>query len=124
MNSEQKRISFNTLVAGYLNAALADGDGENDHKFTWLHLSGEALAVAHANCESFWNSCIIQGIRFDHHRDDFSRIGNDFWLTRNFAGAGFWDGDYPTNGELLTDIAQSFGETYIYLGDDDKLYIG
>lgn len=124
MNSEQKRVSFNQLVAGYLNAALADGEGENvNPKFTWLHLSGEALAVAHVDCEKFWDSCVIQGIKFDHHVDDFSRIGNDFWLTRNFHGSGFWDGDYA-NGDLLTDIAQAFGETYIYLGDDDKIYIG
>ena len=45
----------------------------------------------------------------------------DFWLTRNRHGAGFWDGDYE-NGEVLTDIADSFGEVSTYEGDDLLLY--
>jgi len=45
----------------------------------------------------------------------------DFWLTRNRHGAGFWDGDYE-NGEVLTDIAHSFGEVNTYEGDDHLLY--
>lgn len=48
--------------------------------------------------------------------------GHDFWLTRNGHGAGFWDGDWPKHGDALTVIAQSFGETWIYVGDDGRVY--
>lgn len=48
--------------------------------------------------------------------------GHDFWLTRNHHGAGFWDGDWPEHGETLTEIAQEFGECYLYVGDDGKIY--
>jgi hypothetical protein len=46
---------------------------------------------------------------------------HDFWLTRNRHGAGFWDGDY-IEGDKLTAIAKSYGEQYLYVGDDGKLY--
>jgi hypothetical protein len=59
---------------------------------------------------------------------DARQAGHDFWLTRNGHGAGFWDRDVlsstgekwsggndhdgETLGEKLTEIAQSFGETW------------
>ena len=49
------------------------------------------------------------------------KVVHDFWYTRNGHGAGFWDGDYE-NGEVLTDIADSFGEVSTYEGDDLLLY--
>jgi hypothetical protein len=59
---------------------------------------------------------------------DWRQIGIDFWYTRNSHGTGFWDNykdekNYNGNEDILTDIAQSFGECYLYLGDDNKLYI-
>ena len=51
------------------------------------------------------------------------RIAHDFWLTRNHHGAGFWDGDYPEPiATQLTDLAHSFGECDLYVGDDGKIY--
>lgn len=81
---------------------------------------GEALAAAHVECESFATKVLKVFGDFEFS----SKIGHDFWLTRNGHGSGFFDGDYDDDiGEALTDIAQSFGEAYLYLGDDDKLYI-
>jgi hypothetical protein len=60
----------------------------------------------------------------DKHETDDSTAGHDFWLTRNRHGAGFWDGDYPKEmGTTLTDLAHTFGECWIYVGDDSLLYI-
>ena len=51
-------------------------------------------------------------------------IAHDFWLTRNRHGAGFWDGDYPEpEATQLTDLAHTFGECHLYVGDDNKLYL-
>lgn len=37
MNSEQKRINFNEMVAGYINCALwVDAEDETSEKYTWL----------------------------------------------------------------------------------------
>lgn len=51
--------------------------------------------------------------------------GHDFWLTRNGHGCGFWDGDWPDQLDIskrLDDIAKSFGEFNLYVGDDGKIY--
>lgn len=48
--------------------------------------------------------------------------GHDFWLTRNGHGAGFWDGDWPENGDALTSLSKKFGEADWYVGDDGKIY--
>jgi hypothetical protein len=47
--------------------------------------------------------------------------GHDFWLTRNGAGAGFWDGDWPEpDATKLTDGAHEYGEFDLYVGDPDE----
>lgn len=47
----------------------------------------------------------------------------DFWLTRNGHGAGFWDGDWPENGDELDDIASSYPSIDAYVGDDSLIYL-
>ena len=54
--------------------------------------------------------------------DPYGTIAHNFWLTRNGHGCGFWDGDYGTVGDRLTAIAKSFGECYLYVGDDGLIY--
>jgi hypothetical protein len=51
------------------------------------------------------------------------QVGHDFWLTRNGHGAGFWDRGLGELGEALTRAAETFGESYLYTGDDGKLYV-
>jgi hypothetical protein len=48
--------------------------------------------------------------------------GHDFWLTRNGHGAGFWDGDWPEQGDALTKLSKEYGEFYLYVGDDGLIY--
>lgn len=50
------------------------------------------------------------------------QLGHDFWLTRNGHGTGFWDRNWK-NGDKLTEIAQSFGEKYVYVSGNDELEI-
>ena len=55
------------------------------------------------------------------------QVGHDFWLTRNGHGAGFWDrfstGVGEQFGRYLTRQAKPFGESYLYAGDDGKVYL-
>jgi len=49
-------------------------------------------------------------------------MAHDFWLTRNYHGAGFWDGDYEKEmGDYLTELSHSFGEIFLYT-NDGKIY--
>ena len=52
------------------------------------------------------------------------QAGHDFWLTRNRHGAGFWNGDWFNVSGSLTQLAQTFGEADLYVGDDGRIYQG
>jgi hypothetical protein len=55
--------------------------------------------------------------------DDIDHVAHDFALTRNGAGAGFWDGDYDEAvGKALTDASHKFNPYSLYMGDDGKVY--
>ena len=60
-------------------------------------------------------------------RETPERAGHDFWLTREHHGAGYWDRWSSSTsegriGKMLTDAAHSYGEMYLYVGDDGKIY--
>jgi hypothetical protein len=58
-----------------------------------------------------------------HKRElTYASAGHDFWLTRVGHGAGFWDGDWPKNGDALTEICKKYKEIDLYVGDDGKIY--
>lgn len=50
------------------------------------------------------------------------QIGHDFWLTRCGHGAGFWDRGLGDIGDKLSDAARVYGDVYLYIGDDGKVY--
>jgi hypothetical protein len=62
-----------------------------------------------------------------HRFADDERIAHDFWLTRNGHGAGFWDGDYKDDtddvGEPLSELARTFSECNVIVGEDGCLHI-
>lgn len=74
-------------------------------------------------CEVFMRESIIDCLAFYSRvccyvgDDKIEQAGHDFWLTRNGHGAGFWDGDWSEGdntfiADLLTKVAESFGEAY------------
>ncbi len=50
-----------------------------------------------------------------------AQAGHDFALTRNGHGAGFWDGDWPVYGNMLTKVSKAFGEIYIGLSEEGEI---
>lgn len=111
-----------TFIAGYIESALwssTDDEGKPlDSRFDRRDLAPEALAVMESDCDRFLDEETEVMVR-----EDFSRAGIDFWLTRNHHGAGFWDGDWPEeSGKKLTAKAHGFGECNLY-ETDGKLYV-
>jgi len=47
-------------------------------------------------------------------RENLSRAGHDFDLTRNHHGAGFWDGEWGKYGDRLTDLSHPYGELSLW----------
>jgi hypothetical protein len=107
---------FQSFFDAYLEAAFFTEDEELKEKSV-SDFDDESLELLKKEARSF----------YDKHSDDFvgeeTRAGHDFWLTRNGAGAGFWDGDWSEEvGKRLTDASKSFGEVNLYVGDDGKIY--
>jgi hypothetical protein len=50
------------------------------------------------------------------------QVGQDFWLTRNGHGTGFWDRGLGTIGDRLTAAAKAYGPFDLYVGDDSGVY--
>lgn len=144
-------IDLDAFVQGYIDAALwtssigedfatkynaATGEGWDydtsmaDFCFTESSLSPGARMATRAHCAAFiaaasddvgayceavgpW--CVFEDI-------PAARAGQDFWLTRNDHGAGFWARGLGELGDRLTEAAKSFGEAHLYIGDDDRIY--
>lgn len=77
----------------------------------WVDLDPESRLDLEADCRSFWHrfGCYVLA---DEAGPGVTQAGHDFWFTRNGHGAGFWDGDWPLYGDLLTDASQGYGEFY------------
>jgi len=54
---------------------------------------------------------------------DAGMVGEDFYLSRNGHGSGFWDRGFGERGQWLTTMAKSFGSQGACVGDDGSLYV-
>lgn len=70
---------------------------------------------------AFIQLCMAEGLELAIR--DAEQTGHDFWLTRNHHGAGFWDRGLGDVGDKLTKLAQSFGSSDLYVGDDGRVYV-
>lgn len=95
-----------TLIQAYLEAIDFTETGDTDQPVPGTPLYDLFLRDSVIDCLSFYSriGCFLDG------ENEVARAGHDFWLTRNGHGAGFWDGDWPTYGEMFTKIAQGYGE--------------
>lgn len=113
---------FHEFFAGYVAAALwtcTDDDGTPlDSRYVSGDIASDALAAMQTDCEAFHAS----------HRELWisdmtdSQAGHDYWLTRNGHGVGYW-GRGIKYGNTLTVIANAASASYLYVGDDSRLYI-
>jgi hypothetical protein len=109
------------FTKSYIETALwsscDDFDNPLDANYSVNDLALETLEKIIADCSKF------QAENLAMFENGFTQAGHDFWLTRNHHGAGFWDGDYPENGNTLTAKSNEYGECDLYVGDDGMLYI-
>ncbi len=136
-------IELDEFTAAYLQCALFcetdnsdDSGGEPlDRNYDIFDFSVEALEKAVKDCKKFqeenqkdilktpdWNG------QDNYTSDGYTGLecaGHDFWYTRCGSGVGFWDREYYSQAEKnrLTKASEKFGECYVYIGDDNKLYL-
>jgi hypothetical protein len=117
---------LNHMIDGYVATALWSSIDDNeehlDANYGPSDISDKAMAKMRTDCRDFLYLC--EAMQITLSGCDESRVGHDFWLTRNHHGAGFWDGDYEEElGKQLTEIAHAFGEQDMYVGDDGQVYV-
>jgi hypothetical protein len=115
------------FLASYIETALWSSTDEfgiplDDSKYADAELEPATLARFKADCERFQEQGSKLCPEYFVGRTA-ATTAHDFWLTRNRHGAGFWDGDYPEPiATQLTDLAHSFGECDLYVGDNGKIF--
>lgn len=128
----QKRLSDYKLTvfqAAYFDAVAftdcSSADDEIDNPgICEADFSQKFIEESVADCEAFVSaneSLLDQAYEL---RDDYGNAsaGDDFWLTRNGHGAGFWDRGLGAVGKQLSDAAHVYGGVDIYLGDNGLIY--
>lgn len=118
------------FLAGYIECALWSSTDQStqsggcplDDNYGADDIDTSALDSIRAECADF----------IEHNKADLDAYiealgaesaGHDFWLTRNGHGAGFWDRGLGALGDRLTTASKPYGEVYLYVGDDGKLYV-
>ena len=97
-----------------------DDDTPMDENHDIYDFSPEAVATIDTLVNRFYADCwqLVKDCR-----NDWEHAGHDLWLTIAGHGAGFWDGDWPLNGDLLTQWCKSYQyKIDPYIGDDNKVY--
>ena len=134
-------MQLDSFTKQYIATALWSSSDSNDQplykNYDANDLSDSALQRIVQDCQAFQEQAAGQvdanGVglmtpdnllrAYASDGDWLGSFGHDFWLTRNGHGAGFWDGDYSEPAAtVLTELSKTFGESYLYVGDDGKLY--
>jgi hypothetical protein len=118
------------MLSAYIEAALWSSTDESDESggepldknYGPDDVAKETVAKMRRDVSTFAKTYghIIESLGADY---DWSQAGHDLWLTRNRHGTGFWDRDLPKkDADALTKGAHALGETWLYVGDDGKIY--
>lgn len=97
-----------------------------DKNYTLADLSEELKASSTTDCQAFFrgNLTDLKSVKSIQGYPAMEMAGHDFWLTRNGHGVNFLDRtEWPEEvAERLCAAANAFGEVYVYVGDDGKIY--
>jgi hypothetical protein len=106
----------------------ADGNIPTDSGFGDIH--PDTLIQMHADCSDF--QAKARDLLSQAYARGYEPVqaGRDFWFTRNGHGVGYWDREVLNEGcmapspgglgEKLTEVAQTFGETWSEFAPDES----
>jgi hypothetical protein len=118
-----KYTDLNPFTQGYIDAIFFTDAGEDNPEFEGLgfdDFAPETLTKIVTDCASFE----MLHSRLLEQAGTPEQNGQDFWLTRNHHGAGFWDRGYPKEiSDALTAAASQCYELQLVKGDNGLLYL-
>jgi hypothetical protein len=98
------------------------GEDPDDLDTSLENFDSASMEELKGQCEDFvlnnWND--LQEYRETGRTEDFA--GQDFVLSRNGHGTGFWDRGAGDVGDRLHRAAKVYGDGSLYLGDDGRIY--
>ena len=114
-------MNIDTVLHHYIVCALwssTDDDGDPLDHYDIEDIDPDTLEAMRADVIDFLedNREILEESGLS---DDI--IGDDFWLTRNRHGAGFWDRGLGEIGQKLTNVCHFYGEIDLYVSDNGKV---
>jgi hypothetical protein len=118
---------FDPFILAYIEAALwssTDDLGEPlDKNYDVADLSDDLVASVCRDCREFQRENYNDlAIAYEHVAYNVEQAGHDFWLSRNWHGAGFFDRGLGDVGQRLQTAASDCHEVNLYVGDDNHLY--
>jgi len=129
--TERERARF---IAAYIECALWSTNDQSDERggepldqnYGPEDLSSATREAMERECGAFLAAMadtIDAAEVSEGEYDRYSRAGHDFWLTRNYHGAGFWDGDWSEPEASALDAAsKAAGERDLIVGDDGEIH--
>ena len=100
------------LTVGALTRMIEDA-----HAFLYMDVPDDLQSEAVKNVFDLVDSLPYAGV-VTGAVSPYAVAGHDFALTRNRHGAGFWDRGLGEAGDVLTDLAHSFGEATLFASAD------
>lgn len=106
-------MSFESFFDAYVECALWSSSDDDDEPLDSgeYTLTKAALAFLRRDAKAFYrdNEPTWRGVWDD------AQAGNDFWLTRNGHGAGFWNRGHGELGERLSQACLPYGNCDLYV---------
>lgn len=99
--------TFDEFFQGYLEALYFTETGDEGQPGADAELDPVFRESLKVDCAIFWKRCSPLILK-EPDSPGAAHAGHDFWLTRNGHGSGFWDGDWPVNGDILTRLCDGF----------------
>lgn len=119
-----RKLNIDTIIHHYLFSALWTSEMESKHAVEDFGY-GEQYYTAVEDIGNF----LKQAVRFlgpyvEHFGDEAeSRLGHDFWLSRNGHGAGFFDHSLGGTEKKLQEIARTFPEKNVFEAETENIFI-
>jgi hypothetical protein len=128
------RDSLTEFTDGYIECAALWPINDHSYKdefnaWTREAMHPDAIKLMQAECKNFFelmekHILCDDGPTGEDGSSQARMAGHDFWLTRNYHGAGFWDGDWPREeGGVLSACCRVFGPCELEVGDDNMLHV-
>lgn len=104
----------------YYSEEEEEGDFERlDEIFSFEDIDQNSADMLLAICREFIEKAGSDAI-IEHN---YAQAGHDFWLTIAGHGCGFWDGDWPINGDELTELCENWIAHVDVDNDESTVYV-